>query len=581
MEVALGRVEADLLFQHASVLNVYTGEVLTDQYVATKGSRIAYVGPPTPILTGPSTVVVEVDNKVIIPGFVDSHLHIDELQHLPEFLRLAMPRGTTCLALEVSAIANALGYRGAREYMESFVDQPIKVYSLVPAISLLCSDDGEGNYVVSVEEMEEMLEREDVIGIGEVYWRNVIEGDARILRLIHRALELGKVVEGHSAGAKNNKLAAYVASGISSCHEPITEQEILDRLRLGMHVMIREGSVRRELDNVAGFANQKIDFRRLMLTSDGLWPDYVVKHGHLDYVVQKAIDLGFDPVEAIRMATLNAAEYLGLDAHIGGITPGRYADLCVIPTLRTIRPELVVSNGRVVAENGRLVVEPRRHEFSAYLLDWLHLPKELTPEDFNVYSPVDSGPVKVRAIENLGDILTGESIVELDADSGIIPCDVERDILKVAVIDTVRRPGRCATAFIKGYGLKAGAFATSLTFDVASIAVVGASEMDMAAAVNRIRELSGGAVICRDGKVLAELPLPIAGAIPDLPAEEVADRIEALQQAAWHLGSALGNPFVTLQTITFGAVPYLRLRSGGLVDVRRNAIVDTVLATEQ
>lgn len=509
--------------------------------------------------------------------FVDSHLHLDELQQLSEFLRLAIPRGTTCLALEVSAIANATGYRGVCDYIESFSNQPIKVYTLVPAISLLCSDDGRDDSIVAVREMEEMLEREDVIGVGECYWRNVIEGDAGILQLIQKAQELGKVVEGHSAGARDGKLAAYAASGVSSCHEPITEQEILDRLRLGMHVMIREGSVRRELDNVAVLARREIDFRRVVLTSDGLWPDFVIRHGHLDHVVQKSIDLGFDPVEAIRMATLNPAEYLGLDAHVGGVAPGRYADFSVIPNLRTIRPELVVSHGRVVAENGKLLVEPRRHVFPDYLREWLQLPREFTPNDFQVRSHVTSGPVKVRVMQILGDILTGESVIELVAVDGGIPCDAGRGILKAAVIDTVHAPGRCATAFVGGFGMRSGAFATSLTFDVASIAVVGANETDMAAAVNRIRELHGGAVICRDGQVLAELPLPIAEVVSALPAEEVAARIEDLQQWAHRLGSELGNPFVTLQTMTFVAVPYLRLRSTGLVDVRKNAVVSVVV----
>ncbi|MDZ4164604.1 MAG: adenine deaminase C-terminal domain-containing protein [Smithellaceae bacterium] len=361
---------------------------------------------------------------------------------------------------------------------------------------------------------------------------------------------------------------AYVAAGISSCHEPINMEEVRERLRLGLYVMVREGSIRRDLAAIAPIKDAAVDLRRLVLVSDGLDPGDLLTRGHMEAIVQKAIDCGFPPAQAVQMATLNVAEHFSLDHLIGGIAPGRYADLLIIPDLTEIEPRCVISSGRIVAEEGICLVPPRKHAFSRKSRQSVQLPRRLTAEDFQVRLEKPLPEIRIRVIELITDLVTRELSSSLPAINGELKQDLNRDILKVAAIDRTHRPGQCFVGFIRGFQLQRGALASSAAWDTSDIIAVGVNDADMAAAVNRIHELQGGSVICAEGKILAEVAHPVFGLLSDAPTDVLARDLADFTQTAHLLGIPFPNPLLTLITLTGAAIPYLRICEEGLVNLK-------------
>lgn len=389
-----------------------------------------------------------------------------------------------------------------------------------------------------------------------------------LLPLFQQTLHAGKTIEGHTAGASEKKLTAYVANGVSSCHESINEEQVLARLRMGMHIMIREGSIRQDLEDIAKIKDKGIDLRRLILVTDGASSADLIEKGYMEYVVQKAIDSGFDPIAAIQMATLNVAEHFSLDGLIGGIAPGRYADLVIIPDINTIDAQVVISNGNVVARDGNLLASPREHRFANESLNSVHLLKKLDPSDFVIRAPNTAVQVQVRVIEMITDLVTAETALNWPVSNGQLKADADQDMLKIAAVDRTHNPGKIFMGFIKGFGIKSGAMASSAAWDTSDIIIVGASDADMATAANRIEALQGGSVVCENGNVIAELPMPIFGLVSDLPMEKIAQKSQDLKDAASNLGVPFPDPFISLTSLTGAAIPYLRICEEGLVNLK-------------
>ncbi|UCF94069.1 MAG: adenine deaminase [Desulfobacterales bacterium] len=564
IQVALGQAKADLVIVNARLVNVYTGELLDDQAISIKRQWLAYVGGDPQAGIGPRTEVIDAQGKTVIPGLIDGHTHMAGLYRASEFLKFVIPGGTTTIITETMEISPVAGLAGVFDFLASLKDQPIKILGLATAlVSISRAAPG-----ITAETLQALLEHDHIIGLGETYWQAVLQEPDRLLPVLAQTLAAGKLLEGHSAGASEKKLAAYVAAGISSCHEPINADQVLSRLRQGLHVMIREGSIRRDLEEIAKIKNQGIDLRRLILVTDGISPADLQAKGYMEFVVQKAIDSGFDPLAAVQMATLNVAEHFGLDGLLGGIAPGRYADLVIIPDIHTIDAQLVISNGRVIAEQGKLLVTPREHTFATQSLHTVHLPQELQPSDFIILPPDDAAQVRVRVIEMVTDLVTAELEMDWPVVDGQLRIDLAPDVLKVAAIDRSRVPGRIYVGLIKGFGLKSGAMAYSAAWDSSDIIVVGADDGDMAASVNRVRSLQGGAVVCENGEILAELPLPVFGIISDLPLDTIARRLEEIKRTVAHLGVPFPDPLLTLATLTGAAIPYLRICEEGLVNLK-------------
>jgi adenine deaminase len=564
MNVALGHEKADLAIVNAKLVNVYTAEILDDVAVSIKGKWIAYVGNNAKDTIGPDTEIIDAAGKTVIPGLIDGHTHIAWMYTVNEFLKYVIGGGTTTVVTETLETFAVVGYAGVVDFLESLRDQPIKILATAP-VMISTSQAAKG---ISQDTLQKLLDRNDVIGLGESYWQAVIQDPEQLLPLFEQTLQAGKTIEGHTAGASEKKLTAYVANGVSSCHEPINAEQVLARLRMGLHIMIREGSIRRDLEDIAIIKEHGIDMRRLILATDGASASDLLEKGYMEYVVQKAIDCGFDPVVAVQMATLNVAEHFNLDGFIGGIAPGRYADLVIIPDVNTIAAQIVISNGQVVAQNGNLLLPTRQHQYSEESLNSVQLSGELNPSDFIIKSSNAADQRKVRIIEMITDLVTAETEVNWPVTDGELKADVDQDMIKIAAIDRTHNPGKIFIGLIKGFGLKSGAMACSAAWDTSDIIVIGVDDADMATAVNRIKSLQGGSVVCKNGQILSELPLPIFGTVSDLPMETIAQKSEEITETVSKLGVPFPDPFLTLITLTGAAIPYLRICEEGLVNLK-------------
>jgi adenine deaminase len=572
MRVALGEAPADLAIINGSVVNVYNGEV-EKASVLTKGERIAYVGNDLGKAIGPSTQTINAKGKTLIPGFIDGHTHIDTIYSVSQFLRYAMLGGTTTVITETCSIAAPLGYDGVTQFLRSARNQPLKIFITAPPLVTLSPVTEE--HATTVPQLRKLLRRKDVLGLGEVYWSDAVNGNRRVLDLIAETVKRGKKVEGHSAGASGKKLQAYVSAGVSSCHEPINAEEVRERLKLGLFVMIREGMVRRELEAIAPIKNDGAVLNRLAIATDGIAPGQLISDGYMEFLVQKAINLGFDPVRAVQMATINVARHFAIDDEIGGIAPGKYADIVIIPDLKSTKAEYVISNGRVVSQNGQLLVKPRNHRYPGSMRNSIRLSRDLTAADFAITA--EGSQAKVRLIDQVTNLVTREAFSDMPVTEGQLRADASQDIIKVAAIEKAYGTGQRFTGLIRGLGLKRGAMATTASWDCGDIIVVGAEESDMALAVNRTKELGGGVVLCTGGSIAAELALPVGGVIATEPVETVADKFKRIQQTAARLGAKSPNFALTLETLPTPAIPFLRICSSGLFDLKENRFVSLIV----
>jgi adenine deaminase len=564
--VALGEMEADLVIKNADVANVYSRELLKGYSVAVKGEWIAYVGPDASHTAGPNTKLIDAEGMVLIPGFIDGHAHILYYAAPQEFLRYAMRGGTTTIVTEMMEIPFTSGYSGLVDFLETLKNQPIKIFSTVPPCITFSKD--AAKRAPDLKQSVELLKRGDILGVGEGFWQQVLQGDSRYPALSAEALRLRKTAEGHAAGCRSRQFAAYLDYGVSSCHESVSADEVIEKLRFGVCTMIREGSIRKELDAIAKIRDLPLDLRRLTLVTDGVDPRDLESKGYLEHVVQRAIDAGFEPLLAVQMATLNAAEHFRLEGMLGGIAPGKYADMVLIPDLHTIKAQYVVSNGMVIARDGKLVVQPRRDSFKGRGLEG-----NVGPDDFAIRTS-KKDHVKVRLIDQVTELLTKEVVLDLPVFDGELRADPDRGILKASVISC---EGRMFTGLIRGLGFRKGAIATSASWETFSVVVEGTNEADMAMAVNRVFETGGGIVVCAEGKIQAELPLPLMGFLSDLELEEIASRLRNIQQVSEYWGFRFPDATLTLATLTTAAIPFLRLSEDGLVDVRKGRVVDLIL----
>jgi adenine deaminase len=578
INVAMGKEKADLVIRNATLVNVYSNELLKNSTIAVKGEKIAFVGVDGRHTIGPKTNVIDASGKVVIPGLIDAHTHLDIPVVFPtEYARYSLLTGTTTIITETLELANAMGhdpgYEGLLNILEAFKRQPVKIFAVAPSYIPALSSYGKIRPFTR-EETKALLNMENVLGLGETAWNAVLDENEEAIEILSTGLEAGKRLDGHAAGAKKNKLVAYAASGVTSCHESITGEEAIEKLRLGLAVMIREGSIRQDLEAISKIKDRVSQFERFMLVSDGLNPQDIIRNGHMSYIVQKAIDLGFDPVQAIRMASLNPAGYFRIDHICGGIAPSRDADMVIIPDIRTVQCETVISKGRIAACNGKLLVQMEPYHPLKKLLDTVHIRPNLNSCDFDIPVKEGLGEVNVRVIDQVSDLITKELVTKVQVKDHYVSIDTDRDLLKIAVIS--RKEGQLEnfTGLIHGFGMKDGAFASSCSWETGSpVVVIGARETDMGHAVHRIAELKGGIVVAHGGKIVAELSLPIGGFIASCPVEEAAARLEQIRDTLRGLGCFLNNPYLSLQVLTGVFLPYFRITRKGLVNTKDRKLV--------
>jgi adenine deaminase len=506
--------------------------------------------------------VEDVRGAVIAPGFIDGHCHIESTMLTPaEFARTVAPLGTTAAVTDPHEMANVLGVPGIRYMLEASEGLPLTVYVMVPPC--VPASAHESPYMpLEAVDLAPLLAHERVLGIAEVMnFPAVIGGDAAMLAKV--ALGTGRAVDGHAPGVSGDALNAYLAAGVDSDHECTTVEEALEKRRLGMWIMIRQGTTTR---NLAALLPLVVRYgpERCMFVTDDRTPASLLAEGHVNALVKTAVDLGLAAHQAICLASWNVAQRFGLRGH-GAVAPGYRADLLVLDDLRSFRPRQVYHRGRLVAVEGQaLGVEQRA--VPPEVLRTVHV-APLGPGAFALPAPRDSdGKVRVvRAIE--GQALTGEDRLRPTTRGGWIVADPARDLAKVAVVERHHATGRVGVGLVTGFGLRRGAFASSVGHDAHNITVAGISENDMATAVGRLAEIGGGLVVVEGGTVRGELALPIAGLMSDRSAAEVAAVLAHLDALLAEQGVTMAAPFMTLSFLPLSVIPALKITDRGLVDV--------------
>ena len=572
MNTTQGKIPADVILSGGQLVNVYSAEILPHLWVAIKGSRIAYVGTPDPAMVGKETEVHELNNRFILPGFIDGHTHLDSIFQVGAYAEYALAFGNTAAVSEVAMTANAMGVKGVEYFLREIETLPLRVFVLAPP-GVPPFPGVETSRPFRSDDFQELLSKDRCLGVGETYWPRVTDFEERALAQYEWSERAGKTREGHGAGARGKKLQAYRAAGTISCHESVTAEEALEKLRLGIAVMIREGYVRRELDAVSGIARKGVDLTNAMIVTDIADPQELVAQGGMNLLLKKAVSLGFDPVKAIQMVTVNVARYFGLN-DLGGIAPGNMADLVAVDDLKDFHCHKVWAGGRPVAQEEKSTAAFERMAYPEESRRSIAI-QTVSPEVFRI--PCKELRAKIRAVEILNETITQETPMEMESHHGSLIADPSRDIVKAAVFNKSHAKAAPGLGFSKGVGLRSGALAMSILWDTNNILVLGTSDQEMAAAMNELIRIQGGMVVVHGGKVVAGAPLPVCGIISPEPLPQIVREIKEVEAACHRLGSSMARPFLSLQTFSFTGLPFLRLTDQGLVDVRKMSKVPLFL----
>ncbi len=562
-EVALGNIPPDTIVTNGVLFNVFTREFQSGQSIWIKDGMIAYVGPDQDPPQDNKTSVIDADGMVLLPGLVEGHTHLNR-SGIEEYVKHLIPSGVTTVVMETMELGAIAGKEGIEHFVEGLKGQPIRFYYTVAPLCGLTSS-VEINAPTN-KELLPLLKDPECLGIGEIYWGNIfLEGrqGERVRELASIALDLGKRVEGHSAGATGKKLQAYTHFGVSSCHEPITEDEVLERLRLGYWVMIREGAVRKELPGVKGIFGKKIDFRRLILVTDGMDPEAFMEEGYLDASLKRALKLGVPPEIAYQMVTINVAEHFHLDHLIGSLSAGKTADIVMIPSPNNFLPQLIVCAGEIIYKDGRNTVNPRELNFPDFMFHTVKV------QDFKFPSIPRKG--KVRAIELVTDLVAKERIVDLEDP------EESKDLLMLLAIDRVGGGGGFM-GFLKGFGLQKGAYGSTTCWDTIDMIVVGCDTQSMETVIERLKEIGGGGVYAIGDKIIAESPAPICGVYSRNPMEILREEVKQIEDSMKRSGVRWQKPVLTIDVLTTPAIPHLRMTHHGYVRLRDRKILPLVVA---
>lgn len=561
IKVALGSGKVDLLIKNGRVVNVFSGEIEKKEVAIFDGIIIGFGDYP-------AKKVIDVKGDFLCPGLIDGHVHIESsMVTLPEFARAVLPHGTTTVVIDPHEIANVLGSDGIRFMAASAQGIPLNVFimipSCVPATHLEISGAS-----LTAEDLGPLLREPWAIGLAEMMnFPGVIYGNPEVLKKIERAE--GKRIDGHSPGLSGKDLYAYLNAGIRSDHECTTAREAKEKLKNGMWIMVREGSTARNLKDLIPIIHMK-NARRFFFVTDDRHPKELLEEGHIDSMVREAIRNGLDPILAIQMATLNAAEYFRLD-DIGAIAPGYRADLISFDHLGRFQVKRVFKGGILVAENGK----PLPGSIKRISPPLTEGKRTLQIKPLSEHSLIlRSDQPLAKVIHVIPDqIVTKKVMKKIILREGVAYPDLKEDILKIAVIERHRATGNIGIGFVHGFGLKKGAIGSTVAHDSHNLVVVGTNDPDMLKTVETIKEMGGGLAIVSEGKVVADLPLPIAGLMSEQPVVQVHRRLEGLQRTLRQWGCKLPDPLMTLSFLSLPVIPELKITDKGLVDVNQFKIV--------
>ena len=570
IETGLGRYPCDLKLANVRLVNVFSGEVYpTDIYI--KGKRIVSIDPEAG-LTAERTI--DCGGQYAMPGLIDSHMHFESTMLSPEALaNIVVPKGTTTLCADLMEIANVAGEAGLRATLASLERLPyrmlIEVSSRVPTAPGLETNGA----VLGVEEVERIMAWDESVALGELDPSKILMVRDEYLEKVEKTLARRKIVNGHAIGRMGQELNVYASAGISDDHECVEPEELLARLRMGMRVLVREGSTERNVDTLMkGVLDMGLSCENLCFCTDDKHATEILEEGHINYNVNRSIQLGVDPMSAIQMATINAARHFRVDDEIGSITPGRLADIILSPSMENVQPSLVLFEGKPVAENGEMLELCQVETYPDWIKDTVHLKRPITAEVFRAEAQGETA--RVNVIELIDKQIINKWIVtDLPVADGAIGIDLAQDISKLAVVERYGKTGGVGVGFVKGFTIQKGAMAYSMSHDHHNIVVVGCNDADMALAVNEVARLHGGLAVALDGEILNSMPLPIGGLMSEEPAAVVMELLDGMNDAARKTGCTLSAPFMTLSFISLPTVPELGITDLGLVDVLQHKLI--------
>ncbi len=569
--VAMGDKKADLVLKNCSLLSVYTGEIIPKTQISILRDRIAYVGPDARHTVGPKTTLVDIKEKFVCPGFADPHVHIDQFVLPSELAKKSLLCGVTSLFSDPVDMVSVTGYRGFKEFVRLGEGLPIRIFHVIPG-GLPVDVKFSTGKTLSLAQEKSALRHPHVLGLGEVFsWTKVTLRDPHTMKVLSTMLDDDCIINGHTAGASDRKLNAYVSSGILSCHEPINFDQVLERLRLGMWIMMREGSIRRDLKEIIPRVLSNGTYMdRLMFCSDGLDPTDLVRYGHMDHCIRESIKLGMKPVDAITAASKNCFDYYNMGKDLGGIAPGKLADMVIFDDLKHVKPTLVFVGGKLVVSNGKLVIPIRKKRVSSWIKDTIKL-NMLHSKDFVVTAKQNT--VTANTILLLTEIVTQLGARQLPVCDGMVAASHDLDLWKVAAFDRVHGTRNHSIGFLENFGADIGAFASTWSLHENDLIVIGTSDSDMAVAANHLIKNRGGMSVVKDGKILASLPLPVAGIISTDSFEKTLSNFEHISSCLVDSGCKFSRPHLIPLFLPFLALPSVRILSSGIVDVKKRVFL--------
>lgn len=565
-----GDIKSDLLLTNIRILDVYTESLRYGSLLIHNGNIVA-VNSDWDFQVKET---IDGGGMIAVPGFMDAHVHIETTLLTPEALAdVLVPWGTTSLFVDAMEIANVAGLDGLVTFLDTGDELPysifIEVPSRVPTAPGLETTGG----VIGADEVRKLLDSDMVVSLGELDPSKVLTVKEEYLEKIVAARSVGKICNGHAIGLGWKELNIYASAGLSDCHESVTYEDLVQRLRLGIKGLVREGSTERNIHTlISGVVEHGLTTHDLMFCTDDKHVTDIKKEGHISYNIQKSIDLGIDPIAAIKMATIQIAQHFRVEHLVGSLTPGRYADIVLLPDLKNIKPQKVFKRGKLVAENG-IAFPTKMRSYPEHLLRTVTLSDLFKSSDFCVST--ENNYEKVKVINIYPDqIINFQTIEKMNASNGSIVADVKRDLLKIAVVERYGKNGNVGVGFIHGFGLVKGAIAASVSHDHHNIVIVGTNDEDMYFAAKELERCQGGFCVVADKLLLGALPLPLAGLMSLHGASEVLDETDKINAIAKEIGCQLPSPFMSLSFVSLPTVPELGITDMGLINVSNHAFTD-------
>lgn len=579
LAAAGGQAPADIVVKNGKLVNVYTKEIY-EGGVAISGDKIAAVG-DVEYAIGEGTKVIDAGGNYITPGFIDGHIHPESSSlSIRSFAELVLKHGTTAVMTDLHEIGVVAGLEGIEAVLEEAEATDLKLYFVVPShVPFAPNLETSGGHF-NPEIIKKALERKDAVGISEVVGPYILNGFPELMESMDHVNHMpGKTCQGHLPDMEGAALNTCLAAGVTTDHESLSGEDALARLRNGCHLMIREGSAARNMaDCLKPILKQKLDTSRVSIVTDDLHTVDAVDRGHLDDAVRTALKNGVDFPTAIQMVSLNAARAFHLDDEIGGLAPGKRADLNITTGEEAFEVLSVISGGKQIVDHKKCLVSYPKAEHKPCLLNTTRLKNPITPDSFKIYAPEGAKKVRVQVMDTLPwiPITQGREAV-LDVKDGVVQCDISQDVLYIAQVERYGINGNVGKAFMGGFHLQAGAIASSVGHDNHNVIVMGTNFEDMAKAVNYLIDIGGGQVVVKDGEILGAVEYPVCGLLSDLSGEELADEKRKLNSIIHELGCPITIPFMFLSFICLAAIPVYAITDVGFINVLTQEVVDPVI----